>query len=446
MSKVVHFSQVHARGAGIDIGSREIFVSLDGQSATKFDTFTRDYHSCCKYLVDNNISQAAMEAAGVYWLCLYSMLEDYGIRVCLVNPREVQQVKGRKSDVQDCQWIQQLFVAGLLRESIIPEGLLKELRFLIRERADLIETSSMYVNKMQRSLELMNIKLREVISQIHGVSGLKVIRAILSGERDSEVLLSLCHSSIREKKADQIKKALEGNYNPHYLYMLKLNLHLWEEHERLVKEIEAKIEELLDKLNEPTRDISVTSKSKPTRHHNPSIDELHQKMVQLYNGIDLTGIAGINDVTLLRLYAEVGTDMSRFPSDKHFVSWLGLSPAHKQSGKMKRRIKGYTANKAGQIFRQSAQSLIQSKQNAIGAFIRRIRSKRGSKIAIKAGARKIAQAYYWALTKGIDYVEQGVEKYIEQQKQREIYMMKKLAKKHAYNITEAMEKNTSLVT
>ncbi|MCC8015305.1 MAG: IS110 family transposase, partial [Eubacterium sp.] len=434
MVKVVKFSQVHHGGAGIDIGSREIFVSIDGCSAVKFDTFTSSYHACCKYLVDSGICQVAMEATGVYWLCLYSMLEDYGIRVCLVNPREVQQVKARKSDVQDCQWIQQLFVAGLLRESIIPEGLLKELRFLIRERADLIQISSMYINKMQRALELMNIKLRETISQIQGVSGLKVIRAILSGERDPEVLLSLCHSSIRQKKAPQVRKAVEGNYNPYYLYMLEISLHLWEEHERLIKEVESKIEELLDKLNEPTRQVPVISKSKPTRHHHPCINELHTKMVQLYAGVDLTDIAGINDVTLLRLYAEVGTDISRFPTSKHFVSWLGLSPAHKQSGKMKRRIKGNSSNKAGMIFRQSAQSLVQSKHNAIGVFIGRIRNKKGSRIAIKAGARKIAQAYYLALTKGINYVEQGAEKYLEQQKQREIYMMKKLAKKHSYNI------------
>lgn len=437
MAKLVKFSQVHSCGAGIDIGSREIFVSIDGKSAVTFQTFTRDYHACCQYLVGEGISQVAMEATGVYWLCLYSMLEDYGIRVCLVNPREVGQVKGRKSDVRDCQWIQQLFVAGLLRESIIPEGLLKELRFLIRERADLIGVSGMYINKMQRSLELMNIKLREVISQIHGVSGLKVIRAILAGERDTDILISLCHSSIRDKKADQIKKALEGNYNPHYLYLLGLNLHLWEEHERLVKEIESKIEELLDTLNESTKGIEVTSKSKPTRHHNPCINELHTKMVQLYGGVDLTGIAGINDVTLLRLYAEVGSDMSRFATARHFVSWLGLSPAHKQSGRMKRRIKGNPGNQAGLIFRQSAQSLVQSKHNAIGVFMRRIRNKKGSRIAIKAGARKIAQAYYLALTKGIDYVEQGVERYLEQQKQREVYMMRVLAKKHSYNIVES---------
>ena len=158
MAKVVKFFQVHGKGAGIDIGTRQIFVSVDGTSAVNFQTYTADYEVCCKYLLENGITEVAMEATGVYWFCLYTMLEDHGIRVCLVNPREVQQVRGRKSDVQDCQWIQQLFTAGLLRESLIPQGLLKELRFLVRERLDLIESSSTYVNKMQRALELMNIK------------------------------------------------------------------------------------------------------------------------------------------------------------------------------------------------------------------------------------------------------------------------------------------------
>ena len=201
MAKVVKFFQVHGKGAGIDIGTRQIFVSVDGTSAVNFQTYTADYEVCCKYLLENGITEVAMEATGVYWFCLYTMLEDHGIRVCLVNPREVQQVRGRKSDVQDCQWIQQLFTAGLLRESLIPQGLLKELRFLVRERLDLIESSSTYVNKMQRALELMNIKLANVISQIQGASGLKILRAILAGERDPERLASLCHKSILKTKA-----------------------------------------------------------------------------------------------------------------------------------------------------------------------------------------------------------------------------------------------------
>lgn len=436
MAKVVKFFQVHGKGAGIDIGTRQIFVSVDGTSAVNFQTYTADYEVCCKYLLENGITEVAMEATGVYWFCLYTMLEDHGIRVCLVNPREVQQVRGRKSDVQDCQWIQQLFTAGLLRESLIPQGLLKELRFLVRERLDLIESSSAYVNKMQRALELMNIKLANVISQIQGASGLKILRAILAGERDPERLASLCHKSILKTKAEDVAKSLHGNYNEVYLSMLRHALEMWEFHMVQIKELEQEISVLLDRINRDTSQVEVKSEPRPTRHHNPAIEDLHTKMVQIYGGIDLTGIAGINDVTLMRLLAEVGTDLDRFPDVGHFVSWLGLSPAHKQSGKMKRRIKGNPSNHAGQIFRQCAQSLIASRYNAIGEFMRRLRSRKGSRIAIKAGARKIAQAYYNALTKGLEYVEQGAEQYKKMLKQREIDLMKKLAKKHAFELKE----------
>lgn len=436
MAKVVKFFQVHGKGAGIDIGTRQIFVSVDGTSAVNFQTYTADYEACCKYLLENGITEVAMEATGVYWFCLYTMLEDHGIRVCLVNPREVQQVRGRKSDVQDCQWIQQLFTAGLLRESLIPQGLLKELRFLVRERLDLIESSSAYVNKMQRALELMNIKLANVISQIQGASGLKILRAILAGERDPERLASLCHKSILKTKAEDVAKSLHGNYNDVYLSMLRHALEMWEFHMVQIKDLEQEISVLLDRINRDTSQVEVKGAPRPTRHHNPAIEDLHTKMVQIYGGIDLTGIAGINDVTLMRLLAEVGTDLDRFPDVGHFVSWLGLSPAHKQSGKMKRRIKGNPSNHAGQIFHQCAQSLIASRYNAIGEFMRRLRSRKGSRIAIKAGARKIAQAYYNALTKGLEYVEQGAEQYKKMLKQREIDLMKKLAKKHAFELKE----------
>lgn len=436
MAKVVKFFQVHGKGAGIDIGTCQIFVSVDGTSAVNFQTYTADYEACCKYLLENGITEVAMEATGVYWFCLYTMLEDHGIRVCLVNPREVQQVRGRKSDVQDCQWIQQLFTAGLLRESLIPQGLLKELRFLVRERLDLIESSSAYVNKMQRALELMNIKLANVISQIQGASGLKILRAILAGERDPERLASLCHKSILKTKAEDVAKSLHGNYNDVYLSMLRHALEMWEFHMAQIKDLEQEISVLLDRINRDTSQVEVKGAPRPTRHHNPAIEDLHTKMVQIYGGIDLTGIAGINDVTLMRLLAEVGTDLDRFPDVGHFVSWLGLSPAHKQSGKMKRRIKGNPSNHAGQIFHQCAQSLIASRYNAIGEFMRRLRSRKGSRIAIKAGARKIAQAYYNALTKGLEYVEQGAEQYKKMLKQREIDLMKKLAKKHAFELKE----------
>lgn len=434
--QVIEFEIVNLHGAGIDIGSREIYVSIDGILVVKFGTFTEDYHRCCNYLKEAGITSVAMEATGVYWMSLYEMLESFGIHVCLVHPREVQQVKGRKTDVKDSQWIQRLYSAGLLRESIVAEGLLKELRMLVRERGDLIEMGSSYVNKMQKYLELMNIKLRNVIAQIHGESGLKVIRAILNGERNEKHLLSLCHTSIRKNKAEEVKKALRGNYNSRYLLLLKENLRLWEEHQQSIREIEKQIEELLDELNKDHRDIVVDSPSRPSRHHHPQIKDLHTKMVQLFDGVDLSTISGINDSTMLRLLGEVGSDMSRFPTVKHFVSWLGLSPKNKQSGKMKRRVKSSKNNCAGVIFRQSAQSLSNSKHNAIGAFIRRLKGRKGAPVAIKAGARKLAVAFYNAITKGLDYVEIGAVRYKELLVQRERKTLLFLVKKHNLKLAE----------
>jgi hypothetical protein len=287
---------------------------------------------------------------------------------------------------------------------------------------------------MQKYLELMNIKLRNVISQIHGASGLRIIRAIIDGERDPQKLADLCHESIQKKKRADVVKSLEGHYHQSYILLLKENLRLWDEHQQSVQSIERQIAELLDKLNQ-NRHIEVTGPSKPARHHNPQIQDLHQTMVQLYNGVNLTTIKGINDCTMLRLAGEIGIDMSRFPTVKHFVSWLGLSPKNKQSGKMKKRLKS-DANKAGLILRQAAQSLINSKDSAIGAFIKRLRGKKGAPTAIKAGARKLAVAVYNAITKGMDYVEQGAQKYAEQLAQREVRLLQTLAVKHKFYLVD----------
>jgi transposase len=434
--EVVEFALVNGHCAGIDIGSRDIYVSVDGKEVVRFKTFTSDYSRCCAYLKERGIQSVAMEATGVYWISLYDMLEKSGLKVCLVHPREVQQVKGRKSDVKDSQWIQRLYSAGLLRESVVAQGALKELRMLVRERKDLIEMGSTYVNKMQKYLELMNIKLKNVLSQIHGDSGLKIIRAIISGERNVENLLHLCHKSIIEKKSEEVKKSLEGNYSSFYIALLSENLHLWEEHQLSISKIDKQISDLLDKLCDVKKDIAVTTPASPARHHNPNIKDLHKKVVRLNNGVDLSLIAGINDSTMLRLQGEIGNDMSRFPTIKHFISWLGLSPKNKQSGRMKRRIKSRENNQAGLIFRQAAQSLMQSKHNAIGAFMRRLRGRKEAPIVIKAGARKIACAVYNALTRGLDYVEQGNEKYKEQMADRERKIFFKLAQKLNMKVVE----------
>lgn len=436
MKSVTRFEIVNSHAAGIDIGSEKIFVSLDGISVVNYETFTVDYYNCVTYLKQHRIKRVAMEATGVYWISLYEILENSGIEVCLVNPKEVKQVKGRKTDVKDCQWIQKLFSAGLLRQSYIPSGKLKELRMIVREREDVIEMGSAYINKMQKALELMNIKLTNVISQIHGVSGIKMIKAILLGERDPENLLALCDIRIIAKKGDRIRKALMGNYNETWLFLLEKNYSMWELHEQHLLSIDNKIESLLDELNQGREFVQCTTPAKPIRHHKPTVKNMHQKMLDLY-GLNVSAISGLTDYSLLRLVGETGNELSRFPTVKHFTSWCQLSPRNSQSGKMNRKIIMKNKSKAGQIFREAAQSLLQSKHTAIGAFMRKIRSKKGSVVAIKAGARKIASAYYNMIVKGKEYVEQGIIKYEEKLKTRELKVLALLAKKHNLKLIES---------
>lgn len=438
MQKVSVFQTVYEHAAGIDIGAEKIFVSVDGQQVVSFNTFTCDYYQCVEYLRQNGIEQVAMEATGVYWMALYAMLESCGMQVCLVNPKETKQVKGRKTDVKDCQWIQKLFSAGLLRPSFIPQAKYMEVRQLVRERLDIIEMGSTYVSKMQKCLELMNIKLKQVISQIHGASGIKMIQAIISGNRDKEYLLSLCDKRIVLSKGEAVLKALQGNYNDTYLFMLTQNLHMWEKHQQQVQIIDERITVLLEQMCKEKKQPPVKSKPKAIRHHPPKIKDLHTMLIRLY-GVNLSSISGINDYTLLRLVGETGVDMERFPTEKHFVSWCGLSPKHHKSGKISKRVRATRCNNAGQIFKQVAQGLLNSKHIAIGCFIKKLRARKDSSIAIKAGARKLALAYYNALTKGIDYVEQGTKKYQEHIKQREKAVLYKLAKKYNLQLIDKQD-------
>lgn len=435
MKKVTVFERVYEHAAGIDIGAAKVFVSIDGIEVRSFDTFTSDYYLLVEYLQEKGITHVGMEATGIYWVALYAMLESCGLKVCLVNPKETKQVKGRKTDVKDCQWLQKLFSSGLLRESFIPEVKYMEVRHLVRERLDIIEMGSTYVNKMQKCLELMNIKLKEIISQVHGASGIKMIKAIIAGNRDREYLLSLCDKRIIDKKGEAILKAMEGNYNDTYLFMLEQNMNMWEKHQQQVAIIDNKIGQLLQQMCESKPSMDIKSKSKRIRFHAPEIEDLHSMLIRLY-GVNLSSISGINDYTLLRLLGEAGIKMDRFPTEKHFVSWCGLSPKQHRSGSMNKRVKGTRCNKSGQIFKEIAQALLNSKYIAIGSFMRKLKAKKDSAIAIKAGARKLAAAYYNALTKGIDYVEQGTKKYEEQIKQREKASLYRLAKKHNMQLIE----------
>ena len=440
MKKEIIFDQIYESAAGIDIGSEMIYVSVDGVKVESFSTCTVDYRKCIEYLLKEKVVRVGMEATGVYWIAFYNMLEAAGIKVSLINPTEIKQRKGKKTDVSDCKWIQKIFSAGLTKESFIPEGKLFEIRFLVRERLDIIDMGATYINKMHKCLEMMNVKIGHAISQIQGVSGMKMLKAIIGGERDGEKLLALCDKKIIKNKGELVKKSLEANYNETWIFMLSKNIELWEEHEKRIAQIDELISTLLEELTkEKELDNYIANKAKPIRHHKPKIDGLQDMLVKLY-GVDASRISGINNYTLLRLLGETGIDMSRFETKKHFVSWCSLSPGHNQSGKLKKFVKRAPCNKAGQIFKEVAQSLENSKFIAIGQFIRNLKYKRGASVAYKAGARKVAEAYYDSITKGTEYVEYGIKKYEEQKKQKELTLLKKLAKKHDMQITEIQQR------
>ena len=277
-------------------------------------------------------------------------------------------------------------------------------------------------------------QLADSISQVGLLQPILVLRkgdrfAIIAGERDAHKLLLLCDSRIIKAKSEDMLKALEGNFNDSWIFLLERNLHMWKLHEQQLASIDKKIEELLRFLEAGKEPIAGNAPAKPIRHHRPNIAELHQTLLNIY-GVDGNTLSGITDYTLLRLLAEVGPDMGRFPTVKQFVSWCQLAPACNQSGKMNRRIRVKAGSRPGQIFREVAQGLLNSKHIAIGAFMRRIRARKDSKIAVKAGARKLAEAFYNLLTKGAAYVEQGVKKYEEQLKNREKTFLYKLAQRH----------------
>jgi transposase len=436
MAKLISFEQVNPAAAAIDIGTEKVFVSTDGVTVTSYRTFTADYRRLVADLESAGTERVCMEATGVYWIALHELLEEAGLEVCLVNPKEVKQVKGRKTDPKDCRWIQRVFSAGLVRESYVPKGKLRELRMMVREREDIIEMGSAYVNKMGKCLELMNIKLTCTLAQIHGASGLRMIEAIIAGERDPQVLLSLCDARIIKAKGEDVLKALEGSYNDSWIFLLERNLHMWKMHQQHLATIDRKIEELLCVLEAGREQVAGTAPVKAIRHHRPQVEGLHQKLLNIY-GADGNTISGINDYTLLRLLGEVGNDMTRFSSAKHFAAWCQLTPICNQSGKMHRRIRQKNGSRAGQIFREIAQGLLNSRHIAIGAFMRRIRARKDSKIAIKAGARKLADAFYNLLTKGAAYVEQGTRQYEQQLEQKEQAFLFKLAKKHGLQLVSS---------
>jgi len=401
-----------AHAAFVDVGSEQMHVSVAGGPPRVFGTVTAQLHDLRDWLTAQGVHSVAMEATGVYWLPLYGVLEAAGFEVCMVNGRQTRNLPGRKSDMQDSQWGATLHAHGLLRAGFVPPAQIRRLQDYMRLRADHIQMAATHVQHMQQALERMNIKLHDVIAKLTGVSGLAVVRAILDGERDPQKLLSLCDTQIQRAKAERVKQSLLGTWTEEHLFALRQALQSWEHYQGQIAECDRRVEALLHDLDPGNRTDSASLSARRSRPgvNAPDIPDLRAMLAQICGGKDLTQLPASTEYSVLQLVAEVGTDLTKWATEKHFTSWMGLAPGSHQSGKRKRSVKR-NRNRAGRIFCVIARSLARSKDIALGGFYRRLAARRGGLVANIALARKLAVLFWRVMVRGMDYVEHGLQQY-----------------------------------
>jgi transposase len=426
----------HPNAAGIDIGSASHYVAVppdrDEESVREFASFTADLGRLADWLAACGVDTVAMESTGVYWIALYELLEARGFTVLLVNARHVKNVSGRKSDVLDCQWLQQLMSYGLLRGAFRPADGICALRALARQREMLLRCQARHVQHMQKALTQMNIQLTNVIADVVGKTGQQILRAIVAGERDPQVLARMKDGRIRAS-ADEIARSLHGNWRAEHLFALKQALELFDFYGTQLTACDREIEQQLQCLqaHEGTPD----GKKKGVTRNAPKFD-LRTHLFQMC-GVDLTRIDGINVTTALAVISEVGTDMSRFATVKHFTSWLGLCPGTRiTGGKVMSGKTTRCANRAAQALRLAAAAL-RSSQSALGAYFRRMCARMDKPKAVTAAAHKLARLIYTMLTKGEQYTDDGQDYYEERYRQRVLHHLAKRAEKFGMKLTPA---------
>ena len=428
-----HLQHINIHAAGIDVGSRSHFVAVpekvDEECVREFKAFTSDLHRLADWLEECGIETVVMESTGVYWIPLFELLEARGFEVKLVNARHVKNVPGRKTDVLDCQWLQQLHTYGLLEGAFRPPEQICALRSYLRQRANMVRYAASHIQHMQKALNQMNVMLHIVVNDITGVTGMKIIRAILQGERDPHVLASFRDRRCKEKEAT-IAKALEGNYRAEHMFSLKQAVEMFDVYQEKIAQCDREIEDILNQFGGK---IDIENKPLPpqSKKHRPSRNEpkfdLRSHLYRI-TGVDLTRIDGITAYGALTIISEIGVDMSPWKTEKQFASWLGLCPGNKVSGG--KQISGKskpTANRAASALRLAAQGLYNSR-SALGAFLRRQKSRLGAPKAITATAHKLARLVYTLLKYGTEYVDAGQNYYEEQYRQRVIYNLKRRAR------------------
>jgi transposase len=418
--------------AAVDIGSEQMHVSIAGGPPKVFGATTGELRAMRDYLLAEGVRSVAMEATGIYWLCAYEVLEKAGLEVVVVNGKYVKNLPGRKTDISDCQWQATLHAHGLLKPGFVPPEHIRRLQDYLRVRTDHITMAGAHEQHMQKALERMNLKIHDVISDLTGMSGLKMVEAIVAGERNPVALLALCDPQIQKNKAGRLGAALEGTWKDEHLFALRQAYELWQSYQKKIAECDQAIAEVLKQMTGPEDpNKPAPPASKRGGVNSPQIAGLHGMLLRMCGGKDPTQLPGVADYVLLQLLSEVGTDPGKnWKSEKHFTAWLGLAPGSHQSGKRRRSSQRRSRNRAGRLFCVIARSVGRSVDKALGGFYRRLKGRKGGLVANLALARKLAELFWRLMVHGMTYVEKGLKKYEEKVMKTEQNLLQKLARKY----------------
>jgi transposase len=435
-------SVVHAKVAGIDLGSVEHYVACpprEGRANVKvFATTTPELTALADWLQTEGVESVAMESTGVYWIPLYELLDQRGLEVVLVDARQMKHVPGRKTDMIDCQWLQLLHSCGLLRGAFRPADAFCRLRALVRQKATLIDEQADWINRMQKSLDQMNVRVHRAVSDISGSTGMAMIRAIVAGERDPRQLAGLrdqrCHKNLR-----QIAEELTGNWREDHLFNLAQALAMYDFIVARIEAYEAEIQRILRELS-PATDLGPAPEPSNPRKKKKLRAQGQEPLRQALYGVcaaDITRIDGISTGTAEVVLSEMGPDLSAFPTERHFVSFVKLSPKLAISGgkSLYKRPKGTASTRVGAALRMAAVALRNSK-TALGAYYRRIARRKGASVAVFATARKLAILVYRMLRYGVAYFDEGVEAYEQRFQAARLHMCEQIANQLGYKLIQ----------
>lgn len=441
---------VHRHAAGIDVGNQEHYVAIaprqDEMPVQRFGCFTAELMRMATWLKERGVRTVAMQSTGVYWIPLYDMLEEHGIEVYLVNARDTKNLPGRKTDVQESQWLLKLHTYGLLRNSFRPTSEIRVLRAYWRQRDQHIKTAAQCIQRIQKSLTQMNLQLANVISDLSGKTGLQILRAIVDGERNPEKLADFRDPRIQASRAEMVA-SLRGNWRTELLFQVKQELARYDFCQAQIEECDRELQQQLrnfpdshrEEQGSETTDQQLPPKKRKQRkgRNNPPFDLRNE--LQRISGVDVTRIDGIDGMTGQTVISEVGLDMSRWPSEQHFTSWLGLCPSNELSGGrvLKKRTRK-VINRAATAFRMAASNL-RASQSYLGAKFRRLRARLGPPRAITAMARTLAVLFYRMLKFGQSYVDRGTEFYEQRQREQQLQYLQKKAAQFGWQVVAVPE-------